>query len=303
MLPAVQGEVVLACAQGPLVVDKEDSDGEAIKQKTLEVALENLQLIAFKFDVHVAHPKFEEVPGIKEKIAGYWRVLKKHPLDKEFERRIISQNLSAFLIPNPIKEGKKVFSASPYPEGDEVYSLWAHLFAHPTTWVLDLTETGEPERKGRSLYYPTIDNQPQQYGDLTVTKCYESYAGIIATMRYRVSNGEQEVIVKRRHYYGWRDNAGLPTGELGEIVSLVLRKKGGVFVHCAMGRGRTGTAIIACFVNMLIKNKLFEEENSFTQLNDLIATARRDRGSDNFVATKAQYHSIVDYMRELLEDS
>lgn len=260
---------------------------------------------------NVAKPDSLGMSNIDDQIWIYWRSLEDHCYPTKLKPQSIWQMSSTTVMPNLLQDNKKVIIASSYPKDDDIYSMWKLILNQSTPFsILDLTH---PFDKGLPPpYYPQRDGESLKFDDFTVTRkkikiIYESSTfqlgkkiskAIGEAIEYTISDGTRTVNVTRHHYTNWQDGYHLPALDLEDVVTIIRKEAGGLFVHCIMGVGRTGTAITAYLLSELMEKKEFK--GGIVGLNHLVATLRKYRGRENFVSTYPQYKSLVTYFRAIL---
>lgn len=94
----------------------------------------------------------------------------------------------------------------------------------------------------------------------------------------------------------WRDSGRMPVKAFSMLVNNVVKiaKEGITMVHCSAGVGRSGTLIVACAINALVKQKILTKDNRNETIAALVRAVRMQRGP-LAVQTKDQMELLFDY--------
>ncbi len=196
----------------------------------------------------------------------------------------------------------RTYIATQAPLLTERERFWKMAFEN-NGCVVDITTLNDRTTGGVRGYSPYTPNQPEQYGDLTVTlKERNKVSSEFYISSYQVEiNGEKKT-VERLHFLGWKDFHGAGLEALQLVIDRIephLKQGLTPIIHCRAGVGRTGTLITILTLIELFRQGSLTKHNLESVVEEVIMKGRECRGP-GFVQTKNQFDTIMDYATTLL---
>jgi protein tyrosine phosphatase len=213
-----------------------------------------------------------------------------------------------YINANFIPGHKQKYISCQAPLPNTTNHFWTMVWEQNSPLIVMLTRTIEGERKKADVYWPDCEDEPQQYGELTVTLKSITRLPFITIRTMLLSNGEsEEREVFQLHYTEWPD-FGVPqtTHNIRELIRLMNMYKqqgvakglsGPIIAHCSAGIGRCGTfiAILICL------EKLIEGISADSiSLVEIVSQMRKAR--TGMVQTDHQYIFIYQVLDDIIRE-
>ncbi len=209
------------------------------------------------------------------------------------------------IIDATILDPKRVIAARHPALGQDSRYLWKFLTTEEresNMAILDLTNDNDFLEGDLSPYYPEEVEKPKIYKDLSVV--HESKTmnspGINEYVYIIFKDLKRIKTVTRYHCDFWIDGTAVSIKKLNQIAELIDRHRGGIYIHCREGVGRTGTATLAYIMKKQVERGLLTGASKLTDFAQIILEARKRRSSPFFVHTYPQFLSLIDYAEKLL---
>lgn len=221
-------------------------------------------------------------------------------------------------LAQPVKHGKFAI----YPIGSEGLQLYAHSGIHDVTGGESLWAASELAGTNKiialetilaSEYTPKSAGSEINYGKYKVkatsvsslpdmgqlASSYTSDAKDAKSVQVQVTNTEtgatRDVTVDLLQL--WEDGKGIsPDLAKGILERIPLDK---CQIHCRAGLGRTGTLIVMKQMEQAFEKGILTKENVVNFIADSVANGRGQRANGQFVQTKEQVQSLIDFAKDL----
>lgn len=157
---------------------------------------------------------------------------------------------------------ERTFIASQGPKESTVPDFWKMIWELECLNIVMLTDLVERGREKCFKYWPDVEEDPQQTGDLTICNVSEETSELQVIRDFEITNRHDETKRKIRqfHFTAWPDY-GVPKHEdqLLDFISFIRTQNEVVgkpiVAHCSAGVGRTGTFIGAWNLIDLIRRE------------------------------------------------
>lgn len=221
-------------------------------------------------------------------------------------------------LAQPVKHGKFAI----YPIGSEGLQLYAHPGIHDVTggeslWAASavagtnkiialetiLASEYTPKSAGSEINYGKYKVKATSVSSLPemgqLASSYSSDAKGAKSVQVQVTNTEtgatRDVTVDLLQL--WEDGKGIsPDLAKGILKRIPLEK---CQIHCRAGLGRTGTLIVMKQMEQAFKTGILTKENVVNFIADSVASGRGQRANGQFVQTKEQVQSLIDFAKDL----
>ncbi|KAM4022322.1 receptor-type tyrosine-protein phosphatase C isoform 2-T2 [Anomaloglossus baeobatrachus] len=150
---------------------------------------------------------------------------------------------------NGFKEPRKYIAAQG-PKEETMNDFWRMIWEQKSTIIVMVTRCEEGNRNKCAQYWPSNEEVPEEYGDVTVKITQEKFFPDYITRKLHITNRREksERDITHIQFTVWPDH-GVPDDP---NLLLKLRRRvnalsnffsGPIIVHCSAGVGRTGTYI------------------------------------------------------------
>lgn len=198
------------------------------------------------------------------------------------------------------------------PGRPDLPKFWGALYHQAPCFIIDLAGRRDVDSIQSLCYYPTSSQDSLSYETIEVlASCdpqdLESTFSMIR-QHYQLipkSGNLSPKTVTRIHTPTWTDGLAIQVDDLRAIVNFLKKeipRDQPIFVHCYAGLNRTGTLIVAMFLDEGIEQGTITEENYLEFLCFLVIHFRLCR-SGEALAHEQQFDLLCEFAKDLISNS
>ncbi|KAL5010051.1 hypothetical protein ScPMuIL_012356 [Solemya velum] len=219
-----------------------------------------------------------------------------------------SDYINANYIPGFKSPREYIASQGPIP--GTIEDFWRMIWEQGVPIVVMLTLCKEDGKVKCEQYWPDVQGEPRQYGDLVITMESVSTVNYYEYRIFDIKLGNSSRKVRQFQFLIWKDFSADVTHRI--IIDFVRHVRSQIkppdagkplLIHCSAGVGRTGTYISIDTLIQFIDKHVNENGKDLDQALDIFALVLRMRQNRSFmVQTEQQYVFIHDCLKEYLEN-
>lgn len=188
----------------------------------------------------------------------------------------LTSKLGFYLNASPfVGIDKKMYYAGQAPIPEAMGDFYSAIVQFDVGVIVAATPCVEGEKVKCDNYWPDVEKSRifiNQLGEvITVVGLSEerlSNGGF--KRKFSIKKGDKESIVTQIHLTEWKDNTGLPSHEMYDLIQFLDReneKDKPVFIHCSAGVGRTGLTLLCLAIEHAIKENLAQTKDQLGHLH------------------------------------